>query len=149
MSGIEEHEQALIDAFARVLRSEEAISGLKSGMDMLKRDLELQERELAGAWQGVADLMASTGEPEVTLPGAGVDYKIGWTPPRESVKVDADAVPDEFCKIERKPKLKEIAEHLNGLRDSAAALPNWGSFQLGASRLTWKAIKKSHRGEAA
>jgi hypothetical protein len=72
-----------------------------------------------------------------------MDFKIGWTTPRETVKAEPDATPDQFCKIERKPKLKEIAEHLKHLRQANLPLPNWASFERGASKLAWKAVKKT------
>jgi hypothetical protein len=87
--------------------------------------------------------MAETGKVEVLLPGAVTDFKIGWSTPRETVRVEPDAVPDEFCKIERKPRLKEIGEYLKGLRDAGEPFPNWGGFQTGASKPAWKAVKKS------
>ena len=101
------------------------------------------ENALSQAWEAVQKLMAETGEPEVLLPGAVTDYKIAPSTPRETVKVESpDAVPDEFCKIERKPRLKEIGEFMKGLRDQNLPLPNWARFEHGASKLGWKAVKK-------
>lgn len=140
---VAQHEQATIDAFAAVLTIEDSMAAIKVEMNRLNSELELNERGLRAAWQTVADLMAATGEVEMLLPGTGVDYKVGWTTPRESVKVEPEAVPDEFCKLERKPKLREIGEWLREQRDAGVDLPNWGRFELGERRLSWKAVKKT------
>jgi hypothetical protein len=140
-------EGEMLNAFAAVLRAEQEVSAAKTVLDEavtpLRQKLTGAETRLTSAWVEVERLMGSTGEFEVLLPGDVTDYKISFSTPRESVDVDADAVPDEFCKIERKPKLKEIGEHLKGLRDSDQPLPNWGRFKLGERKLGWKAIKKT------
>lgn len=139
------HEAALLQAFAAVLRAEEAIRVAKSDLQevtaRLSHDISLGELALTDAWKDVADLLAETGEFEATLPGTANDYRLYWSTPSRRVKVEPDAVPDEFCKIERKPKLKEIGDYLKGL--PAEAMPNWGRFEAGESKLAWKAVKKS------
>jgi len=148
MDDIEKHEEAMLCAFARVRMAEDSIAGIKSELARLKDDQGLHERELESAWQAMAQLMADTGEVEVILPDTSIDYKIAYSTPRETVKADPDATPDEFCKIERKPKLVEIGKHLNQLRDSGQPLPNWAQFEAGANKLTWKAIKKTKKEKA-
>lgn len=146
-SDIQQHQQRLLQAFGVVLTAEDAVSAVKRRQDeavtLLQQERNQAEAMLATAWAEVQKLMVETGEVEVVLPGEATDFKIAWSTPRETVKVEPDAVPDEFCKIERKPRLKEIGEYLKGLRDSKLDFPNWGSFKTGASKLGWKAIKKN------
>lgn len=146
-SDILEHQQRLLVAFGAVLRVEDAISDVKrrqvEAETLLQQERNRYESELEKAWFEVERLMTETGEVEVLLPGEATDFKIAWSTPRETVKAEPDATPDEFCRVERKPKLKEIADHLKSLRASGADLPNWASFQLGESKLGWKAVKKS------
>lgn len=147
MDAIEQHQQAMISAFAEVLKAEDAVSVAKAKLDeattTLGREVNGATTRLEQAWAEIQKLMAETGEPEVILPGQVTDYKIGWSTPRETVKVESpDAVPDEFCKMERKPKLREIGEHLKVIREQGGTFPNWGRFELGSSKLTWKAVKK-------
>jgi hypothetical protein len=147
MDAIQEHEQKLLAAFVAVLASEDKLSDVKRRLHeattLLEQERTGAETKLEQAWVEVEKLMAETGEPEVFLLGEVTDFKIGWSSPRQTVKVEADAVPDEFCKIERKPKLKEIGDYLKRLKEEGAALPNWGRFEDGATKLTWKAVKKS------
>jgi hypothetical protein len=147
MTEIEQHEQRLLAAFAKVLQAEEAISDVKKRQaeaeTLLKQEMNGRETDLATAWEQIKLLMAETGEVEVLLPGEATDFKIGWSTPRETVKAVPDATPDEFCKIERNPKLKEIADHLKQLRTAGIPLPNWASFQRGGRKLSWKAVKKT------
>ncbi|OWK34647.1 hypothetical protein [Fimbriiglobus ruber] len=147
MDAIQEHHQKLLAAFGSVLAAEEKISDVKTRLDQVTNLLQAEktaaETDLASAWEQVEQLMSETGEVEVLLPGAVTDFKIARSNPRETVKVEVEATPDEFCKIERKPRLKEIGEHLKGLRDAGLPFPNWASFQVGTAKLSWKAVKKS------
>jgi hypothetical protein len=146
-SEIEDHHQRLLAAFGAVLRAEDAVSDVKRRQTeaeaLLQQERNRAESEMEKAWEEVGRLMAETGEPEVLLPGEATDFKIAWSTPRETVKAEPDATPDEFCKIERRPKLKEIGEHLKQLRKGGIPLPNWATFQLGTSKLGWKAVKKT------
>lgn len=145
-AAIQEHQQKLIRAFAEVLKAEDAMSAAKAKLAEVTTPLEIAanqaEHALGVAWVEVQKLMAETGEVEVRLLGSVTDYKIGWSNPPERVKAEPDATPDEFCKIERKPKLKEIGVHLKELRDSGQPLPNWASLERGEPKLVWKAVKK-------
>jgi hypothetical protein len=140
-----EHQQKLMQAFAEVLKAEDAVSSSKVKLAEvtipLQQAVNQAEHSLGKAWQEVERLMAETGEYEVLLPGTVTDYKIGWSNPPERVKADADAVPDEFCKIERKPKLREIMDYLKTLGAEGKPLPNWVSFERGERKLCWKAVK--------
>lgn len=141
----QEHQESLIQAFAEVLKAEVSLSAAKSALAQtvipLQQAVNQSEHLLGKAWEGVERLLAETGEYEVLLPGSITDYKIGWSNPPERVKADPEATPDEFCKIERKPKLTEIKEYLKGLRAEGMPLPNWASFERGEPKLGWKALK--------
>ncbi|MDZ4858052.1 MAG: hypothetical protein SGI88_03645 [Candidatus Hydrogenedentes bacterium] len=145
---IEKHNQALMGAFALLLQAEgrERAAKTKLAETIAPLQSEVTQSELAvrEAWIGVRDLMNETGEVEVILPGVANDYKIGWNKQRESVIVESvDALPDEYVKLERKAKLKEIGEHLKGLRDGGLSFPNWARLEMGESKLVWKAVKKT------
>ncbi len=145
MDDTQNHQQSLLAAFAKVLCAEERISTGKAKLaevtTTLKGDIAEGELALQDAWKEIEQLLGETGEYEVLLPGTVTDYKIGWSRASERISADPDATPDEFCKIERKPKLKEIGDHLKALRDTGQALPNWASFERGEPKLGWKAVK--------
>lgn len=147
MDYIQEHEQKFMQAFAEVLKAEDALAEagkqLAEATTLLGQKKSQAEHALGLAWDEVRKLLAETGEFEVLLTGLVTDYKVGFSYPPERVKADADAVPDEFCKVERKPKLKEIGDHLKQLRDAGEPLPNWASLERGEPKLTWKAVKKT------
>lgn len=137
----------MINLFAILLKAEEesanAKAALTEALTPLQFAVNAAEKKVADAWTEIEAAMKETGEYEVVLPGSVTDYKIVWSAPRERVKADPEATPDEFVKIERKPKLKEIGEHLKALRDEGNPLPNWASVESGEAKLQWKAIKKS------
>lgn len=149
MSDIEQHQARLMAAFATILRAEEAVSEVRTRKQqaeaLLGQELNGKEAALEQAVAAMEALLKETGEFEVVLPGEVTDFKIGFSTPRETVKADPEATPDAFCKIERKPKLKEIGDHLKAFRDAKLPLPNWASLQLGPTKLQWKAIKKTTR----
>lgn len=125
------------------LEADKKIAAIKTDMAALAEKLRWAEKEAEDAALAIKEEMLSTGEYEINIAGEFCDYKIYFTAPRESVKVEnPDAVPDEFCKIERRPKLKEIKEELDRLKESGAALPNWATVQLGESKLSYKVCKK-------
>lgn len=141
------HENALLAAFAKVLKAEQRERVAKSELDAAKARLEpeiaMAQAAVAEAWAGVEALLAGTGEVEVRLPDEHNDFVIAWSAPREAVKVaDASAVPDEWCKLERKPKLTEIAKLLKGMREQGLPMPNWASLERGEAKLSYRTVKK-------
>jgi hypothetical protein len=152
MDSVATHETTLVEAFAEVLKAEDTLREAKTKFQeaaaVLEREVALAEQALKAAWVDVNDLLAETGEFEVTLPGSVTDYKLYFTTPTQRVKVEPEAVPDEFCKIERKPKLKEIGDYLKQLKEVGGSPPNWARFEAGESKLAWKAIKKQATKEA-
>lgn len=119
------------------LEADAKIAEIKSQMSKLSDEKSTYERAADEARIALADEMAANGVTEDTIEGELVNYKLCYTTPRQSVKADAEATPDEFCKIERVPKLKEIKEFLD-----AGNQVNWASVQLGESKLTYKVVKK-------
>lgn len=114
-------------------------SEIKKMMAALEADLNDVDKERDLALTAIKEEMASTGEYEVLVPGEFCDYRIYYTTPRESVKVEIDAVPDEFCKIERKPKIREINDFIKQLD----VPPNWARIELGQPKLTYKVCKRA------
>lgn len=148
---MDEHTQKICQAFAEVVNLESWLAEKEKA----KADAEAKHKQsvneakaaLDAATSALEALIKESGEYEVLIEGKVTDFKISFQEGRESVKADPDATPDEFCKIERKPKLKEIGDHLKNLRDAGQPLPNWASFEKGATKLAWKAIKKSTKGK--
>ena len=145
MDDTQNHQQALLTSFAKVLQAEDKISTGKAKLAEVTTNLKaaIAEGELAlrDAWKEIEQLLSETGEYEVLLPGTVTDYKISRSRASERIVADPDATPDEFCKIERKPKLKEIGDHLKTLRDAGQPIPNWASIERGEPKLGWKAVK--------
>lgn len=122
----------------RWLEADKKISELKAQMATLDELIKQAQLEVDDARQSIQSEMAETGEFEINISGEYANYKIYFPTPRESVKVEnPDAVPDEFCKIERKPKLKEIKEHI----DSGNQV-NWACIERGTPKLAYKLMKK-------
>ncbi len=97
--------------------------------------LELENRQL---WDSIKADMESNGVVEDTISGQYCDYVIYTTAGGESVKVEnPDAVPDEFCKIERKPKLNDIKKHIK-----EGNSVNWATIETSQGKLTYKIKKK-------
>jgi hypothetical protein len=144
---IEEHEQKCLMAFAEVRRAENALAEAETAQTEAKNRWAMvvgeAETRLTTAWQALDALMKETGELELLLPSEDGGYKVAYDKPRETVKVEnVDAVPDEFVKTERKPKLKDIGDHLKDLRAAKVALPNWATLQKGEPKLVWRHVKK-------
>ena len=136
------HEEYIQAAFDSVLQAEadlvEVEGRLSKAVALLKTEKAIAEGRVLMAWKAVKALMDETGEAELMLPANGGTWnKVYYTTPRQKVIVDDDAVPDEFCKIERKPKLREIGEML----ESGASV-NWARYETGESKLAWKNVKK-------
>ena len=137
----------MIDLFAVLLKAEEEAANAKAALAEATNPLQIAvnqaDQKVWDAWAAIEAEMKETGEYEVLLNGSVIDYKISWSTPRDRVKVDAEATPDDFVKIERKPMLKEIGEHLKSLQAEGKPLPNWASIEKGESKLKWAAVKKT------
>lgn len=81
--------------------------------------------------------MKANGVLEDIIQGKLHNYKIAYQKQPERVVVEADAVPDEYCKIERKPKLAEIKAMLQD-----GAQTNWAKLERSEPKLNWKMVKK-------
>lgn len=135
-------EEMLKAAFQEVLAQERAAAQAQSELTSITAELKIKigyaEKAQEAAWAQIAEMMKETGEWQVIIPSEELDYKISYSALRKSVKANADAAPDEYVKIERKPKMKEIKELLE-----SGQQVNWASFEESAPKLQWKAIKKS------
>lgn len=130
------------DLLVQWLLADKRQSEIKQKMDLLGEELGRAVNDAKLAAVEIEKEMSLTGEFEIKIEGELTDYKIYWTTPRESVKViNSDAVPDEFCKIERKPKLKEIGDFIRQEKSP----PNWAMIEKGESKLTYKLIKKGSK----
>lgn len=131
-------------AFYAVLDAERELSEAKTKLDeattLLSQAKNGTEKRLADAWLQVEKMMAENGEYECIIPSDTFNYKISYSTPRQSVKIiNVDAVPDELCKIERKPRLKEIGDLLK-----AGEKHNWASLEYGEKHLQWKVVKNGN-----
>lgn len=140
-------EQFLIeDLFNAMLKAEQSLSAAETHLADVqmkaKRDVIAAENALQSAVDAITSYMRENGLVEELIRGDHLDYKLSFSKPRGSVKAEPDAVPDEFVKIERKPKLREIGEYLNALAESGLDFPNWARIEYSEPKLQWKAIKK-------
>ena len=131
------------DLFMAVLEAEKAVAEasnkLAQAQTLFGQVKAKAEHQLALAWAAFEADMKEGGEYEVFIEDITHDYKIAYQKGREKVIIaDESAVPDEFCKIERKPKLREIAEHLK------TAQTNWAKFERSEPKLQWKIVKKGN-----
>jgi len=128
------------DALIEWMKADAEIYRIKEVAKKLASDLQLAENEADKCRDNVAAYLAETGEFEVNIEGELQNYQIYYTTPRKSVKADSEATPDEFCKIERKPKLREIGEYIESLPEGE--MPNWASFHTGEPKLSYRIKKK-------
>lgn len=120
----------------RWLEAEKNISALKEQKSVIEEQLKTYERELESATSAYAVFMNENGLVEDEVEGEFVKYKVMFSKPRGSVKCEPSAVPDEFCDIIRKPRLKEIREYLE--ENSV----NWATIEFSEPKLTYKLVKK-------
>jgi hypothetical protein len=144
---ISDHHNELVTAFAEVIAGETderlAKDAIKAVEDRYASQIRQGQNRQRDAWARIAKLMAETGEVEVILPDLAQDYKLAYNTPPEKVDVpDESAVPDEWCKLERAVKKKELLSYLKGLRDVGDPMPNWATLQRGSASLGYKLIKK-------
>lgn len=130
---IEEKLEACLEAEARHGELVEHKAVVMNDWDKRIREAE-KELEAAEA----ALKLAMGNEESVIVKGGYQNWKISYTKPRGKVKVtNIDAVPDEFVKIEKKPKLKEIGEYLD-----EHGLSNWAEIETSEPKIQIKGIKK-------
>jgi Siphovirus Gp157 len=132
------HDEMLQAAFETLKTADFKIADLKTEqaqLDFRRGEADAMQR---AALAEIDSLMKETGEYEVIIPGTDCDYKINYSTPRESLKIADDAaVPDEFCKIERVPKKREITEAIK-----SGSQFNWASLERGEPKIQYKTIKK-------
>lgn len=154
MSEIDLHQKNLMLTFADILKHEKALTEAEiAAKDSARRHSAIiaqHKTDLDAAWEGMEDLLRETGEIEVVLPGNNTDYRICWQKGRTSISApDPDAVPDEYCKLERKPMLKQIGVLLDSLTGAGQPLPNWASYERGEDKLVWKPVKQKKQPQTA
>lgn len=120
LSGIDDLEEQILAVMRQVAEREayaKALGELMAGMHERKMRLENGAK-----WLRAAVLHAMTEAKVPKIRAADMSLSVSPGKPR-LVIVDAAAVPDEFVKVERTPKKKEIAEWLGQL--DAMSVPNW------------------------
>lgn len=126
------------EQLARWIAADAKISNLKEQIAELEAEKQLQEREAQDAASQIKQGMLENGVTEDLIEGEHINYKIHFTTPRGAVKCpNPDAVPDDFCKIERKPELKKIKEFLD-----EGNLVNWAAIEFSEPKVTYKLVKK-------
>ena len=141
-----QHQAALTEAFARVVKAEEQerqlAAELKAHELRLKPLVSAAQKQAADAWSDVQCLMNDTGEVETVVKLDRFSCaKIHYTPPGVKCVVDPEAVPDAYAKVERKAMLNEIKRDFLEPWKAGANLPNWLAFEKGEPTLTYKLIK--------
>jgi len=123
---------------ARWVAADGKIANLKQEMADLEQEVVKWQTEADDARCQLAAEMKSNGVLEELVDGELIDYKLSFTNPRGAIKCpDADAVPDEFCKIERKPELKKVKEYLD-----AGNEVNWATIEFSEPKLTYRLVKR-------
>lgn len=126
------------ELFQAWVAADNVVHEIKEKIEALENELRRAQRAATDAMIEVRDVMQHDGLVEENIRGALVDYKIYFTTPRKSVKVlDTDALPDEFCKIERKPNLRKINDHI-----AEGHTPNWATVEEGTPKLSYKAVMR-------
>lgn len=92
--------------------------------EIRQKRYEVQEQQMRKL---ALSLLQQAGVPKVELPEA--TYSIRKGTPRVVV-ADEAAVPDDLCRIERKPDKTKIKEFING-----GDLPNWAVREIGADSI--------------
>ncbi len=129
-------------SFKSILENDALISQIREKLTedttIANNTIAALENENRQHWETIKTEMEANGLLEDTIEGDYCDYVIYTTTGRESVKVEnPDAVPDEFCKLERKPKLTEIKKHIQ-----EGNQVNWACIERGEGKLTYKIKKK-------
>jgi hypothetical protein len=120
LAGIDDFEEQVVAVMRQVAEREayaKALGELMAGMHERKQRLENGAK-----WLRAAVLHAMQEAKVPRIKAADMSLSVSPGKPR-LVIVDAAAVPDEFVKVERTPKKKEIAEWLDQL--DAMSAPNW------------------------
>jgi len=115
----------------------EAAGKEKERAHEVQRTLAALEVAAVDARNAVDAYMKEHGLIEDVIKSGSIDYRISYSAPRLSVKVDDAAVPDAFCSVVRKPKLKEIGDFLK-----SGGQANWARFEAGESKIQWSVVKK-------
>jgi chromosome segregation ATPase len=122
----------------RWIAADAKIANLKEQMAELQAEITQQEREAQDAANTIRQEMQENGLLEDLIEGEHINYKICFTNPRGSTKCpNPDAVPDDFCKIERKPELTKIKKFLD-----EGNQVNWATVEFSEPKLTYKLVKK-------
>jgi translation elongation factor EF-Ts len=106
-----------------VAKADSAIAKLEAERDMLIEQVDAE--------------MKANGVFEDLIEGKMHNYKITYQQQPERVIVDDDAVPDDMCKIERKPRLAEIKAML-----AEGKQVNWARLERNEPKLVWRMVKK-------
>jgi hypothetical protein len=126
------------ELLARWIAADAKISNLKERIAELEAEKQLQEREAQDAASQIKKEMLENGVTEDLIEGEHINYKIHFATPRGSVKCpSSDAVPDDFCKIERKPELTKIKKFLD-----EGNQVNWATVEFSEPKITYKLVKK-------
>lgn len=125
------------EQLARWLEADKKLYDLKASIKSIEDEVELVQREIEDVKLEIKSEMDNGGVLEDLIEGEFVNYKIYFTTSKGSVKVpDASAVPDEFCDIIRKPKLREIKDYIDENK------VNWATIEFNEPKLSYKVIKK-------
>lgn len=133
----------LKEAFVKLREAEDELHRLecekKQADDEMAAFLDRAKSDIERYENICATIMRENGVLEDVVEGLVSNYKLYFGSPRRTIDiVDENAVPDEWVKIERKPKKREIA---NAFKD-AASLPNWLQWKEGEGRFQWRPVKK-------
>lgn len=122
----------------------EELRGYEDGLKVSQRkvidtqgNVRMFESHIERTLKEIATLMVESNEYQFKHE-SGVVIDFYYPTPRKSIDVpDANAVPDDFCRIKREPDKLKIKDHLD-----AGNRPNWASERTSTPKLTYKFIKE-------
>lgn len=120
----------------RWLEADNKISELEAEKKNIEASIKSQKREAESARLAITAYMRENGLVKDIIEGEYCNYTLTFPKLRGSLKCNPEAVPDEFCDIIRKPKLKEIREYITNNP------VNWASIEFGEEELIYSISKK-------
>lgn len=119
-----------------LLEAEQNYKDAKRALDSARAEEVRMKRQMERMTDTLSKYIAEHGPQEIDVDG--YIYKVRQTTPQGRLVVpDVEAVPDEWVKVEKKPKLKEIKDHIK----ETGEVFNWCAIEYGEPSVTYS-IKK-------
>ncbi len=131
------------EKFEQIKVYEGDIKNIKKQIDLLNIDIAKLDKQASDLWLEIKEAVDATDNKEVVLPGDFGDLKIHYKKGVEKIDiVDVEELPEEFIKVERTAKKRELLAYFKTLRDDNLPFPNYATITQGESVLTYSLIKE-------